>query len=68
MLEEQDFKKVAHEINTISSKIAQEKYNERAKTIIKEINQELGQDFSEFITVKRGKYKIKDNKLDNSNQ
>ena len=68
MLEERDYKKVAQEINNISAKIAQDMYIERAKTIIREINQEIGKDFSELITVKRGKYKIKDSKLNNINQ
>ena len=63
MLTEEDRVKIVQEINQLSAKISQEKYLDRAKAIISEIKQETGQDFTNLITTKRGRYKTKDNDL-----
>ena len=57
MFAEEDRAKMAQEINQTATKVAQEKYLERAKIIVNEIKQETGKDLSNLIIRTRSKIK-----------
>ena len=57
MFAEEDRTKMAQEINQTATKVAQEKYLERAKIIVNEIKQETGKDLSNLIIRARSKIK-----------
>jgi hypothetical protein len=57
MFAEEDRTKMAQEINQTATKVAQEKYLERAKIIVNEIKQETGKDLSNLIIRTRSKIK-----------
>ena len=60
MITDLDLEKLAEDIQSCASKVAQEVFLERRKVILKEIYELTGKDFTEIIpTIKKGRPKKK---------